>query len=137
MSDQSELLAAIATMMDDKIAAAIKPVEPVAKATTTKASGTVAKAKTIVRNLDPIDVVATERVTFRVLASNGGGPISRGARWHPVIDGKVYRSSDEEATIALAEDGVLDKLVAAIATVNKRALLGPHAPAKVAAQVSA
>lgn len=135
MSDQSELLTAIAAMMDDKIAAAIKPVE-VAKATTTKATGTVAKASAIKRNLDPIDVVATDRVTFRVLASNGGGPISRGARWHPVIDGKVYRSSDEEATVALAEDGVLDELVAAIATVNKRALLGPHAPAKVAAQAS-
>lgn len=135
MSDQSELLAAIGEMMDAKIAAALPAATaaPATKATTTKATGTVAKAKTITRNLDPIDVEATERVTFRVLASNGGGPISRGARWIPVIDGKVYRSSDEEATIALAEDGVLDKLVAAIATVNKRALLGDHAPAKVAA----
>lgn len=134
MSDQSELLAAIATMMDEKIAAAL-PSEPVAttKPTPAKASGTVAKAATIKRQLDPVTVDATERVTFKVLAhSDAGAMFTKGARVVGEVDGKRYRSLDEETIIALAEDGVLDKLTAAIATVNKRALLGSHAP-KVAA----
>ncbi len=90
---------------------------------------TAAKANAIVRKLDPIDVEADESHTFRVLAHTGTGALySRGARVVPIVDGKSYRSFDVGTLTALQGDGVLASLIAAIGTVNKRALLADHAP---------
>jgi hypothetical protein len=98
-------------------------------APTDKTATTKAKAATVKRNLDPIDVdTGCERngdpIVMRVIAANAAGPCANGARVAPVIGGKLYRTFDRDTVAALAN--VSDDVTAAIDAVDKRAKLGAH-----------
>ena len=116
----------------EMIAAASGGNTPQDKSEPAKAQDTSAKVSTLKRNLDPVTVEATDTVAFRVVAHSGSGALfTKGARVVPTVDGKTYRSFDGAMIEALKGDGILDAIAEGIATVDKRAKLGAHAPAKV------
>lgn len=96
-------------------------------------ASTTAKAKTVKRNLDPLDVPTGQEVNgksiiMRVIAANAAGPCANGARVVPLIDGRQARSFDRATVAALA--ACHEDVTAAIDKVDRRALLGSHKPAK-------
>lgn len=89
----------------------------------------------LVRGTDASDHSAGKSVDgdgWLVLASTSKTRFNNGARVQCVLDGKSPMASTIPARVleALAEDGVIPALLDAIETVNKRAHLGPHAPAR-------
>lgn len=126
--DKQEMAEMIAAMMGSKSDTSTSSDESTPKA----ATGTTRKAAEVRRNLDPVEVTTDGPVSFVVIASNRSGPLSKGARVVPHVDGKRYQSLDSAMLEALAGDGVIEQVRDAIETVDKRAKLGAHVPVKSA-----
>lgn len=100
-----------------------------------RATATAAKVATITRNLDPVEVVVSEDLAFRVVVPSYAlkNPPKYGARVIPVVGKSQQRSLTIGIMDALEDANVRKQVRAAIEQVNKQAKLADHAPAEAVA----
>jgi hypothetical protein len=122
MDKLEESLAAIAGMLAAQNTPQDTEDEPATPKS--KAAATTAKAGTIKRQLDPVEVEGPDGFTFTVVASNASGLLVNGARVVTALEGRVMRSLTLDAVMALG--ACADEIAEAHDTVEKRAKIGSH-----------